>query len=223
MKDSQFKELVNLYFDNEIREEQLRELSRELRTVPIRRRKFKSYYQLHQASCSVLRKSENRIHVRPHRNCRIWNFSFATQFAIGTVCVVIAFFIYFPSLSQKSPLLEEGLPVYPIHVSRTFETKENTVRQLESSDLEAVIPVDAEIFVSESELSVMTGNRDPINPFFEKTQFEQKENLRFKYGFRKNFPSVLHTERQKKHRSMFFETKKNSGYNSKAGRFTVQY
>ena len=222
MRDTQFKELVNLYLDNEITEEQLRELSWELKTVPTRRRKFKSYYRLHQASCTVLSHSKDRIHIRPHKKRGIWNLSFAAQFAIGTACVLISFSIFIPSLSRNSPLLEEIPPVYPIHASRSSEIEESVVRQLEPSNLKAAIPADSELLVLHSDLAVTIGNREPINPFFEKMPVKVNKNLSFKHGFKINYPSVLQEKQQKKYRSSIFETKRTPEYNSKRARFPVQ-
>ncbi len=54
MNKSEFEELVNLYFDQEISDVELECLKEELAARVDRRREFQSRYQLHQATCSAL-------------------------------------------------------------------------------------------------------------------------------------------------------------------------
>ncbi len=54
MNDSEFEELVNLYFDQEISAADLVSLKQELSGDAERRHAFKVHYRLHKATCSVL-------------------------------------------------------------------------------------------------------------------------------------------------------------------------
>ena len=54
MNNLKFEELINLYFDREISDAELKCLKEELATKVERRREFRARYQLHRATCSAL-------------------------------------------------------------------------------------------------------------------------------------------------------------------------
>ena len=66
MRESRFKELVNLYLDDEIDEDDLREFEEELRTNSSRRQTLTEYNLLHKATSRALsvRLAKNRIRSR---------------------------------------------------------------------------------------------------------------------------------------------------------------
>ncbi len=73
MSESKFEELTNLYFDQEISVDDLKQLKRELSSNADLRLEFEARYRLHRAACSVLSSRES---IASKRTCSVIDRSF---------------------------------------------------------------------------------------------------------------------------------------------------
>ena len=105
MRDSKFKELVNLYLDSEIEAEDLRSLERELKISSSRRNTFANYCRLHRASCEVL--SSNLAHTASRTTALdSGKFSYAAPIGLAVACVTLAFTLVTLSLVKDDGIVE---------------------------------------------------------------------------------------------------------------------
>ena len=221
MRNSEFEELVNLYLDNEITEEELRLLHLELRAAPTRRRTFESYYRLHQASCVVLSKSHGRFGIRLLKKSRVWSFPFVAQAAVGAACLLIALSIAVPSLSRKDPFTQADSLAPPIQVSDVFEIKRSLAEQIDPIDLIAV-RVDSRLPLSRSDPTVLIEIPQSGDLFFGRIPVILNGNSLFEESFKRRPPPDFQVEQQEQYQSLVIGTGRGGGYRPQLAGFTFQ-
>ena len=109
MRESRFKELVNLYLDDEIDEDDLREFEEELRTSSSRRHTLNEYNLLHKATSRALsvRLAKNQM---SRRRETFPIFRYIVPGALAATCLVVGLSLFTPYFLDNVGMLNTAAP-----------------------------------------------------------------------------------------------------------------
>ena len=134
MRESRFKKLVNLYLDDEIDEDDLREFEEELRTSSSRRQTLNEYNLLHKATSRALsvRLAKNRM---SRRRDTFTIYRYIVPGALAATCLVVALSLFTPYFLENSGMLNtaaqnppsEGIGSAPV-AAVDFEPQSAAIR-----------------------------------------------------------------------------------------------
>ncbi len=219
MRDSEFEELVNLYLDSEITEDELQLLHRELRVTPSRRKTFESYYRLHRASCAVLSKAGGRSGARALGKFEGWNFSFIAQAAFGAACLLITLAIAIPSFSRRNQMAQaESFPP----PTRLSEARDTVGKISEPIDQIETVAVDPGFLLPSSNHTVLVDLPQSRDLFLGRIPVILNVESPFENQFERVALPEFPVHYQERYQSVVIESGRSGGYRPQFAGFTFQ-